>query len=900
MSKDRLKGTKTLKVASFLDEFEKDGVKKRIDIVDLFKEFGVILSRKGRNYTGLCPFHDDKKPSLSVDKNKGLYNCFGCGESGDVFTLVEKFKGVGFKEALSFLKTKAGRVKSVTNIKEAFTEKAKPVTNKIPEETKPVPFTELNLEKIKDYYHKRFYVSTKAINYLKGRGLINMEVLKRFEPGFAGGSIMEKVSNGQRERLKVLGILRDSGREHFKNCITFPLTGFDGTTSGFYGRNINDKVEVKHLFLKGPHKGIFNRKASKVYDEIILCESIIDALTLICKGMENVQAVCGKNSLTEEHISILKADRVKTIVLALDSDGPGKEAAEKQSKRLLKESFQVKVIFPEKKDWNEHFLSFPDAKEIVKKQIAEAEIKQPEDRPEVKVTKSRGIYVFMITKISYRVLGVKKIFVSSLKVNIRAEYEGEKYLDNVDLYSARSRSSFSVNLSRLFNLELQRIEKDLVIIVEYFEKERDKELYREGPETVPELTEEEKQIGMEFLKSKDMLDQVISDLSLIGYVGEDLNKQLVYIAASSRKLDDPVSVLILSQSAAGKSLLVDTVRKLIPGEDVVSVSSLSDQALNYMREGGLLHKFLILGEAVHSEVVEHQIREMLSGHELSRMVTMKDQKTGQMETRIVKSKVIVSAVMSSTRYEVNPENASRCFIINADESREQTKRIHRAQNLKYTIKRYREKKNLVPEIIIKHHAAQRLLKMRIIVNPYAGHLDFPDSLMRMRRDNERFIDLIACVCFLRQYQKKEKVTKDTDTGEEIFYIECDLTDYRIAYDILKGILPATTSSLPKGALMLYEEVRTMVRERAKAEKLKPAEVCFTQREIRDATGHNQMFVKRYLKLLLEYEYARSGGKAARGSRQSYRLVKDEDIRELDMSMILSPSLMEKRVRDDNT
>ena len=181
---------------------------------------------------------------------------------------------------------------------------------------------------------------------------------------------------------------------------------------------------------------------------------------------------------------------------------------------------------------------------------------------------------------------------------------------------------------------------------------------------------------MELLTSPTLFEQIVSDMDALGYVGEELNKQLVYIAASSRKLEDPISILILSASASGKSFLVDTVRKLIPPEDVIAVTSLSDQALNYIPDGELLHKFLILGEAVHSETIEHQIREMLSGHQLSRLVALKDEKTGKLASHTLTSQVIVSAIMSSTSHDINPENASRCFLVNADESAAQTARIH--------------------------------------------------------------------------------------------------------------------------------------------------------------------------------------------------------------------------------
>ena len=84
-SNDRLKGQKTLKVNNFLNEFEKDDVKRYIDIVDLFHHFGVKLTKSGNHYKGKCPWHNDKNPSLSVDREKGLFNCFGCDAGGDIF-----------------------------------------------------------------------------------------------------------------------------------------------------------------------------------------------------------------------------------------------------------------------------------------------------------------------------------------------------------------------------------------------------------------------------------------------------------------------------------------------------------------------------------------------------------------------------------------------------------------------------------------------------------------------------------------------------------------------------------------------------------------------------------------------------------------------------------------------
>ena len=144
---------------------------------------------------------------------------------------------------------------------------------------------------------------------------------------------------------------------------------------------------------------------------------------------------------------------------------------------------------------------------------------------------------------------------------------------------------------------------------------------------------------------------------------------------------------VIAQSGAGKSYLIDTVKKLIPDEEVLSITSLSDQALNYLPAGGLMHKFLVMGEAVHSESVEHQIRDILSAHKLQRLVVTKDDKTGAMTSRSFEADAVVSMAMTSTNYNLNPENLSRCFIINADESDEQTRRIFEIQRKKYSKER---------------------------------------------------------------------------------------------------------------------------------------------------------------------------------------------------------------------
>jgi len=496
--------------------------------------------------------------------------------------------------------------------------------------------------------------------------------------------------------------------------------------------------------------------------------------------------------------------------------------------------------------------------------------------------------VFKIAGTSYRIGGVKPLFVTSLRVNIRASNGGTSYYDSIDLYAARGRSSFAQAVNRAWGAEPVRIERDLVMILEHLEKERDEALRVGSKRATVEMTGEEKELGLALLRDPRLFDRVVDDLSSLGYVGEELNKQLLYLCASSRKLADPISVLILSQSASGKSFLVDCVKRLMPPEEVVAVTSLSDQALNYIDD--LSHKFLVLGEAVHGEVVEYQIREMLSGKELSRLVTIKDPETGKMQSRVVRTPVIVSSVMSGTNHAINPENASRCFVVNTDESREQTMRIQESQRQKYSLERLKEGSGAIERIILAHRAAQRLLVKRDVVNDFAHYLDFPTDLMRTRRDHDRFLDLIACVCYVRQYQKAEE-----HDGEASF-IRCDLEDYRIAYNIMvNGVLSSTLRELPTGVQILYEQIRKLARVEAAKQKIEATEVSMTQRQIREYTGLAQTWVRMNLRQLIDYEYlacARGGNERSKGF---YRLKEDSSIINADLSMIPTPDVMRKLV-----
>ncbi len=210
---------------------------------------------------------------------------------------------------------------------------------------------------------------------------------------------------------------------------------------------------------------------------------------------------------------------------------------------------------------------------------------------------------------------------------MRAEYANEQFSDNVDLCSYRSRLHYGeLVAARLKAGDAARIEGHLSRMLDHLEAERDKLFATTSGKTEYQLSEAEQKLGAAFLTAPDLFEQILKDMEVLGCTGEEANKLLVYLAAVSRLLDKPLSIYVQSSSGMGKSFLLETLRKLLPEESVKIFTSFSDQSLNYLPEEFFTERVFMIGEAIHNEVVEAQIRQMQSENELSRLVTLKDRK----------------------------------------------------------------------------------------------------------------------------------------------------------------------------------------------------------------------------------------------------------------------------------
>ena len=318
--------------------------------------------------------------------------------------------------------------------------------------------------------------------------------------------------------------------------------------------------------------------------------------------------------------------------------------------------------------------------------------------------------------------------------------------------------------------------------------------------------------------------------------------------------------------------MIETVRRLLPQEAVLAISSFSDQALNYMKQEDLEGKVMLMGEAIHNELVEGQIRQMQSEGEISRLMVAKDPKTGELESRQVRNRVRLSFMMSSTALYLNPENASRCLVLHTDESRAQTERILSLQRDRKTFDGYLNATHRVPEIVKKHQTAGRILERLPVFNPLAGALRFPVGRPTMRRAQDQFLTLLEAVAILRQFQKPRVTKTNPFTGESVEGIDVDLEDYAQARRLFReAVLLPNADELPSGARMLYQSIQGMAKKKAAKEGLGVTEVSFIQREVRELSELGLESIKKYLRALVDFEFLELISGRKNGTRFSYRL-----------------------------
>ena len=352
---------------TLIDSETVNKIRKSNDIVDVISSY-IDLVPKGKNYFGVCPFHDDHSPSMSVSREKQIYRCFTCGASGNVLTFVMNYENIGFVDALKKLGDKVG------------------IHLDIKSNQKSSKYSEFyDIYKLSTNFYKNNLNSPlgeKAREYLKSRK-ITEDMIKTFDIGLSLNDSLSKMLVKKYDSKKLI----DIGLSHefngkivdlFLNRIMFPIKDLYGNVVAYSGRKFDDSDAPKYINTK---ETIIFKKGNILYNyfsaleeirrkkEIIICEGFMEVIRLYSIGVKNVVALMG-TSFTNDQLEVIKKLNVN-VVLNLDNDDPGKLAAFQIGETLSKNGINPSVIV---------FDRYKDTDELIMNDGAEAFLKAYNNR----------------------------------------------------------------------------------------------------------------------------------------------------------------------------------------------------------------------------------------------------------------------------------------------------------------------------------------------------------------------------------------------------------------------------------------------------------------------------------------------------------------------------------------
>lgn len=324
-----------------IDNGEINRIQQSANIVEIIGSY-ITLEKKGKNFFGMCPFHDDHNPSMSVSEEKGLFTCFVCHKTGNVFSFVQEYENISFIEAVKIVANKVG-IELDTGYKE---------TSKYDKHYEAVDLA------LKFYQNNlKSQEGLNARKYLQTRG-IEDEIIEEFNIGYAPpnfDTITKLLTNkGYDEQLLIETGLSARGQtlyDLFRNRITFPIHNPNGKPVGFSARIYEDLKEAKYIntketpiFKKG--KILFNyhraQNEARRVKNLIVVEGQMDAIRIYASGVKNVVATMG-TALTEVHVKLLKKLNV-TIILCMDNDEAGEKATIQNGEALTNAQVDLKIL----------------------------------------------------------------------------------------------------------------------------------------------------------------------------------------------------------------------------------------------------------------------------------------------------------------------------------------------------------------------------------------------------------------------------------------------------------------------------------------------------------------------------------------------------------------------------
>ena len=776
-------------------------IKQSLSIMTVLSHYNL---KANRNNMLPCPFHEDKKPSMRVYPETNTAYCFAgtCDiESLDGIDFIMRMEGCSKHEAILKAKTLSGetpKARVATSIK-----------------------TKTDLSTTFTRYIKSLHNNRKAQEYCESRGL-NWRSL---EIGYKSKATKEKWG---------------------RDCIIFPLKNAQGLTVSLYGRAISGEG---HYYQTG-RSGLYPGYPDADTKTLILTESIIDAASIKTVGLEQqTLSLFGVNGLTTEvRQAIISLKNLEEIVFAFDGDEAGRQATQEHAKAL--KNYKLTTLdLAEGEDINSLVAAGVNLEELIKNRKAVHQPKQStlnaENPYNLIYTTTHAIY-YIKGGIRYNTKDL-----DSLKVTLVIENErSNRSRNKLDLYEDKQVEKVSRIAAEKLDLRADLIELDLQKLTDELEAYREtiQEKTTETKITLPLSTKTE---CLDFLKSPKLLQRINERIGASGLAGEENNRLLLFIIASSYAMPQTLHGLIQGSSGSGKTRLLKTVSHLMPGEDVKSYTRVTDGSFYNQGEYYFKNKLLCFEDIDGlKEEALLAVRELQSNEILITATSIKDEH-GRISggERVVRGPI--ASLACTTRAEVYEDNISRCFVIAVDESADQTMRIIKYQNEKSAglINEKMEEKN---KIFLQN--CLRLIRPHQVINPYAHKIQLPKEAHKIRRLNELYQSFVRQITLLNQYQRKRD-----KTGRII----SEKADLKQACDILFESIILKVDELDGSLRQFFERLKKYVKARSE-------DYEFNRFEVRKATGVSKTQQHYYTRQLVELEYIKQWGFANRGYK--YRIA----------------------------
>jgi DNA primase len=807
-----------------------------------------------------CPFHNDKNPSLQIYPKTNTYCCFSSNckaGTGDQIQFIELKESCNKHEALTKAASLINGNPSIAPTEAKLIIEAEPTSLRAGQALEKIAV----LTKLFKYFTKALPLTKKAVDYTESRA-INY---KLHEIGFNTGDWHHKLNEknfiASCEQYGLLKVRPANGFDVWaKDCIIFPLKNIDNKIVSLYGRSITNNEESRHFYLSN-RSGLYPGYPKAETKKLIVVESIIDAASLMQQKeiaeSFTILALYGTNGLTEEHgKAIIELPQLEEIILMLNADDAGAAATNKHAhvlQALLPHLRITCVQMPTGEDVNSLLQSHDDPKilfDIIEQRTSfsfSIEKEKPEIIPaagQSKLdTRNNELLIYDNCELYFEILGGIKITgLDRMKVTLKVQHKektNHPQWYSIDLYNQVQREQTINNVAETLELSSQQTTNTFINLITELEQHRIKKIEALQPKEKQqhELTPAQRTAALNELKKPNLLHRTADMIALTGIVGEASNSMVAYLVYCTRKQPVPLHIMFLGSSGSGKTYLQERISELIPTEDKIEITQITENALYYFKQDELKNKLILIEDLDGAMTVFYPLRELQTKRKITKTVTLKDSK-GNLKTITLTVEGPVSVSGCTTKEKIYEDNANRCILLYTDQSRDQDKKINEYQTKLSggEINKEREKqyKELFKNI-------QSVLRPINIINPYAKYIELPEQVFKPRRTMTLLLGFIEAVTFYHQYQREVK--KDSN-GQ--LYIETTIEDIEAAFNLLKDVLFSKSDELTQVTRGFLEKLKQHLTEN-KIES-------FTAQQIRKVFRVEPRTIQRYIRELKQYGF----------------------------------------------